>query len=146
VTVFLSPLLSPSAKCRLAEKIKEDRGGGHGNPIPCVHRDRPISESLVEFDRMKNGEYPERVACLRMKMDLDSGNPYMWDTVAYRVKYAPHHRTGDKWSGSDWCTRLIIADDSKRYIRLTTLHTVSAIPSKTSRKLTPLENNLNRHL
>lgn len=37
---------------------------------------------------------------MRMKMDLNSGNPYMWDTVAYRVKKAPHHRTGDKWSMS----------------------------------------------
>ena len=82
----------------LAEKIKEDRGGGHGNPIPCIHRDRPISESLTEFDRMKNGEYAEKAACLRMKMNLSSGNPYMWDTVAYRVKKASHHRTGDKWS------------------------------------------------
>jgi glutaminyl-tRNA synthetase len=81
-----------------AEKIKEDRGGGHGNPVPCVHRETPIEESLREFERMKNGEYKEREICLRMKMDLSSGNPYMWDTVAYRVKLAPHHRTGDKWS------------------------------------------------
>ncbi|KIR67127.1 glutamine-tRNA ligase [Cryptococcus bacillisporus CA1873] len=80
-----------------AEKIKEDRGMGKGNPIPCVHRDRPVEESLREFERMKNGEYKEKEACLRMKMDLNSGNPYMWDTVAYRVKNAPHHRTGDKW-------------------------------------------------
>jgi len=46
---------------------------------------------------MRNGEYPEKSATLRMKMNLSSGNPYMWDTVAYRVKHAPHHRTGDKW-------------------------------------------------
>lgn len=82
----------------LAEKIKEDRGGGKGNPVPCPHRDRPVEESLVEFEKMKNGDYPEKTACLRMKMDLTSGNPYMWDTIAYRVKLAPHHRTGDKWS------------------------------------------------
>lgn len=80
-----------------AEKIKEDRGGGHGNPKPCEHRDRPIEENLVEFERMKNGEYPEKAACLRMKQDLTSGNPYMWDAIAYRVKNAPHHRTGDRW-------------------------------------------------
>lgn len=77
--------------------MKEDRGGGKGNPVPCVHRDRPIEESLTEFERMRNGEYPERSATLRMKMDLSSGNPYLWDTVAYRVKHAEHHRTGDKW-------------------------------------------------
>lgn len=46
---------------------------------------------------MRNGEYPEKSATLRMKMDLSSGNPFMWDTVAYRVKHAPHHRTGAKW-------------------------------------------------
>ncbi|TYJ53430.1 glutamine-tRNA ligase [Cryptococcus floricola] len=80
-----------------AEKIKEDRGMGKGNPVPCIHRERPSEESLHEFLRMKNGEYEEKTACLRMKMDLSSGNPYMWDTVAYRVKKAPHHRTGDKW-------------------------------------------------
>lgn len=47
---------------------------------------------------MKDGEFKEKEACLRMKMDLTSGNPYMWDTIAYRVKKAPHHRTADKWS------------------------------------------------
>ncbi|WWC70373.1 glutamine-tRNA ligase [Kwoniella pini CBS 10737] len=80
-----------------AEKMKEDRGMGKGHPVPCEHRDRPVEESLREFERMKNGEYPEQGAALRMKMDLTSGNPYMWDMVAYRVKLAPHHRTGDKW-------------------------------------------------
>jgi len=93
--------LSPRFPLTTAEKIKEDRGGGKGNPVACIHRDRPIEESLHEFQRMKNGEYPEKTACLRMKMDLSSGNPYMWDTIAYRVKLAPHHRTGDKWSESE---------------------------------------------
>ena len=49
---------------------------------------------------MKQGIYAEKGACLRMKMDLSSGNPYMWDTIAYRVKNASHHRTGSKWSAS----------------------------------------------
>ncbi|WRT66190.1 glutamine-tRNA ligase [Kwoniella shivajii] len=80
-----------------AEKMKADRGMGKGHPVACEHRDRPVEDSLREFERMKNGEYPEQGAALRMKMDLTSGNPYMWDMVAYRVKMAPHHRTGDKW-------------------------------------------------
>ncbi|WOO85607.1 putative glutamine--tRNA ligase [Vanrija pseudolonga] len=79
------------------EKLKEDRGASKGNPKPCEHRDRPIEENLREFEKMKNGEYPEKTAALRMKADLTSGNPYMWDAVMYRVKKAPHHRTGDKW-------------------------------------------------
>jgi glutamyl/glutaminyl-tRNA synthetase len=56
----------------------------------------------IENDLLRNhyanGEYAEKTAVLRMKMNLGSGNPYMWDTIAYRVKFAPHHRTGDKWS------------------------------------------------
>lgn len=80
-----------------AEKIKADRGGGKGNPVACEHRDRPVEDNLRDFEKMKNGEFKEGEACLRMKMDLSSGNPYMWDSVAYRVKKAPHHRTADKW-------------------------------------------------
>ena len=37
-------------------------------------------------------------ATLRMKQDiLGSGNPQMWDLIAYRVLDAPHHRTGTQW-------------------------------------------------
>ncbi|KAJ1916259.1 Glutaminyl-tRNA synthetase [Mycoemilia scoparia] len=80
------------------EEIKKQRGGEERGPrYACAHRDRPISESLEEFENMKNGKYKEGEATLRMKMDLTDGNPCMWDLVAYRVLYTPHHRTGDKW-------------------------------------------------
>ena len=46
---------------------------------------------------MKNGQYKPGEAILRMKQDLEDGNPQMWDLVAYRVLNTPHHRTGDKW-------------------------------------------------
>ena len=47
---------------------------------------------------MKNGKYKPGEATLRMKQDiLGSGNPQMWDLIAYRVLDAPHHRTGSKW-------------------------------------------------
>lgn len=118
-----------------ADQIKEDRGGGHGNPKPCEHRERPIEESLREFERMRNGEYPEKAACLRMKMDLNSGNPYMWDAIAYRVKLAPHHRTGDKWSMSLTASRFgVNTDELQRSTQRTILRTACAILSKTSRE------------
>ena len=80
------------------EEIYEHRGGDKKGPrTQCSHRNRPVSESLVEFERMKNREYKESVATLRLKMDLQNPNPQMWDLVAYRVLYTPHHRTGDKW-------------------------------------------------
>ncbi|EKM80055.1 hypothetical protein AGABI1DRAFT_106338 [Agaricus bisporus var. burnettii JB137-S8] len=79
------------------EEIKADRGEKKAKPRPCVHRDRPIEESLAEFEDMKNGKYKPKEVALRMKQDLDDGNPQMWDLTAYRVLDVPHHRTHDKW-------------------------------------------------
>ena len=60
-------------------------------------RDRPITESLREFENMRKGKYDASEATLRLKMDMTSSNPNMWDQVAYRIKYMPHPHTGDKW-------------------------------------------------
>ncbi|KAG7449026.1 glutaminyl-tRNA synthetase [Guyanagaster necrorhizus] len=79
------------------DEIKSDRGGGRGQPKSCIHRDRPIEESLVEFENMKNGKYKPKEANLRMKQDLNDGNPQMWDLTAYRVLEKEHHRTHGKW-------------------------------------------------
>lgn len=81
----------------IEEEIKIDRGEKKGLPRACVHRTRPIEESLVEFEGMKNGKYKPKEANLRMKQDLTDGNPQMWDLTAYRVLEASHHRTHDKW-------------------------------------------------
>ncbi|KAI0663222.1 glutaminyl-tRNA synthetase [Cubamyces menziesii] len=81
-----------------AEEIFANRGGEERGPRKaCVHRTRPIAESLAEFEKMKNGFYQPGQAILRMKQDLESGNTMMWDLVAYRVLNSPHHRTGTKW-------------------------------------------------
>lgn len=81
------------------EEIHAHRGGDNGGPrTACVHRDRPIEETLDQFQKMREGRYKEGEITLRMKMDLESGNPQFWDLIAYRVMYTPHHRTG-----SDWC-------------------------------------------
>ncbi|KAG0300976.1 hypothetical protein BGZ98_008726, partial [Dissophora globulifera] len=78
--------------------IQMHRGGPERGPrTACVHRDRPIKESLELFEKMKNGGFEEGEATLRMKMDLENGNPQFWDLVAYRVLKAHHHRTGSEW-------------------------------------------------
>lgn len=85
------------AHCCAEEEIKVDRGEKRAQPRPCIHRNRPVSESLTEFENMKNGKYRPKEANLRMKQDLNDPNPQMWDLTAYRVLDAPHHRTKDKW-------------------------------------------------
>lgn len=47
---------------------------------------------------MKLGQYKSgEPAVLRMKQDLNDGNPQMWDLIAYRTLKKEHHRTGDQW-------------------------------------------------
>ncbi|KAL8822995.1 MAG: hypothetical protein Q9191_006283 [Dirinaria sp. TL-2023a] len=83
--------------CSDAE-IKLQKGGeNHGPRYACPHRDRPSDESLDEFRAMRDGKYKPREAFLRMKQDLQDGNPQMWDLAAYRILEKPHHRTGNKW-------------------------------------------------
>lgn len=76
--------------------IKEDGTPG-GERIPSKDRNRPVEESLAEFRKMRDGAYKPGEATLRMKQDLSSPNPQMWDLIAYRVLNAEHPRTGDKW-------------------------------------------------
>jgi glutaminyl-tRNA synthetase len=75
-----------------AEAMKADRGERLDKPRACIHRDKPIADSLTEFQAMRDGKYRPGEAILRLKQDLDGGNPYMWDVVAYRVLNKPHHR------------------------------------------------------
>ncbi|RKP15386.1 tRNA synthetases class I, catalytic domain-containing protein [Piptocephalis cylindrospora] len=81
------------------EDISQQRGGEsrRGPRYACPHRDRPVEENEREFGRMRTGDYKENEAILRMRQDIEDGNPQMWDLVAYRVLRTPHHRTGDTW-------------------------------------------------
>ncbi|KFM68600.1 putative glutamine--tRNA ligase, partial [Stegodyphus mimosarum] len=64
------------------------------NPPPSPWRNRPLEESLQLFEDMKNGKIDEGEATLRMKLTLEEGKQ---DPVAYRIKFLPHHRTGNTW-------------------------------------------------
>merc|ERR1719167_1516326 len=63
-------------------------------PPPSPWRNRPKHESLALFKDMKNGKFDEGEATLRLKLTLEEGKV---DPVAYRIKYVPHHRSGDRW-------------------------------------------------
>ncbi|MCX8674340.1 glutamine--tRNA ligase [Gilliamella sp. B3023] len=79
------------------EEIREYRGSltqpGKNSP----YRDRSIEENLALFIQMKEGKFAEGKACLRAKIDMASPFIVMRDPVLYRIKFAEHHQTGNKW-------------------------------------------------
>ncbi|MCL2078960.1 MAG: glutamine--tRNA ligase/YqeY domain fusion protein [Oscillospiraceae bacterium] len=83
--------------CELSPEEFKQKRGDIGVPAISPYRDRPIEESLDLFERMRNRQFPEGAMTLRAKIDLASGNFNMRDPVLYRIKYAHHHRQGDKW-------------------------------------------------
>lgn len=80
-----------------ADEIREYRGTltriGKNSP----YRDRRVTENVVAFEKMRNGGFAEGKACLRAKIDMASPFIVLRDPVLYRVKFAEHHQTGDKW-------------------------------------------------
>ena len=80
-----------------AEEIREYRGTltepGKNSP----YRDRSVEENLDLFGRMKAGEFEEGEHTLRAKIDMSSPNINLRDPIIYRIKKAPHPRTGDTW-------------------------------------------------
>jgi glutaminyl-tRNA synthetase len=80
-----------------AEQMREYRGTltepGRNSP----HRDRSAQENLALFRRMRAGEFPDGMHVLRLKIDMAAPNINLRDPVAYRIRHAQHHRTGDRW-------------------------------------------------
>ncbi|WP_274883658.1 glutamine--tRNA ligase [Vibrio harveyi] len=79
------------------EQIREYRGTLTAPGKPSPYRERPIEENLALFEKMRAGEFEEGKACLRAKIDMGSSFMVMRDPVIYRVRFATHHQTGDKW-------------------------------------------------
>ena len=79
------------------DQMREYRGTltepGKNSP----YRDRSVEENLALFERMKNGEFAKGTLSLRAKIDMASPFMVMRDPVLYRIKFASHHQTGDKW-------------------------------------------------
>jgi len=80
-----------------ADQIREYRGTLTDPGRDSPWRNRPPAESLDIFRRMRAGEFPDGRLVLRLKIDMASPNINLRDPVAYRIKRAEHHRTGDKW-------------------------------------------------
>ncbi|MDN3610728.1 glutamine--tRNA ligase [Vibrio ostreicida] len=79
------------------EQIREYRGTLTKSGQHSPYRERSVEENLELFEKMRAGGFEEGQACLRAKIDMSSSFMVMRDPVLYRVRFADHHQTGDKW-------------------------------------------------
>jgi glutaminyl-tRNA synthetase len=79
------------------EQIREYRGTLKEPGKASPYRDRSPEENLALFEKMRDGGFEEGKACLRAKIDMSSSFMVMRDPVIYRVRFAYHHQTADKW-------------------------------------------------
>ncbi len=80
-----------------SEEISEYRGTLTSPGRESPYRNRSVEENLDLFERMRRGEFKEGEHVLRAKIDMASPNMNLRDPLIYRIKFAHHHRTGDKW-------------------------------------------------
>ncbi|WP_097461118.1 glutamine--tRNA ligase/YqeY domain fusion protein [Mangrovitalea sediminis] len=80
-----------------ADQMAEYRGTltepGRNSP----DRDRSVEENLDLFQRMRDGEFANGELVLRAKIDMTSPNMNLRDPILYRIRFAEHHQTGNKW-------------------------------------------------
>ena len=85
--------------CSLTEdEIRKYRGTVTQAGIASPYRERPAEENQDLFTRMRAGEFTDGEHVLRAKIDMAASNMKMRDPLLYRIRHAPHYRTG-----SDWC-------------------------------------------
>jgi glutaminyl-tRNA synthetase len=80
-----------------AEEIREYRGTLTEPGRECAFRGRSVEENLDLFRRMRAGEFADGAHVVRARIDMASPNITMRDPVIYRIKRAPHYRTGTDW-------------------------------------------------
>ncbi|WP_299114910.1 glutamine--tRNA ligase/YqeY domain fusion protein [uncultured Winogradskyella sp.] len=80
-----------------SEAMAEQKGTPTQSGTNSPFRDRSVEENLDLFQRMKAGEFKAGTHVLRAKIDMEDPNMLMRDPIMYRILYANHHRTGDKW-------------------------------------------------
>src|SRR5690349_11138341 len=80
-----------------AEQMRALRGTlvepGKNSP----YRSRSVEESLKLLRDMRSGKFADGEHVLRARIDMAAPNVNLRDPAMYRIRHAPHHRTGDKW-------------------------------------------------
>jgi len=80
-----------------SEEIAEQKGTPTQPGKESPYRNRSVEENLDLFEKMKNGDTPEKGDVLRAKISMGAGNMLMRDPVMYRCLHKSHHRTGSDW-------------------------------------------------
>lgn len=80
-----------------ADDIRVKRGTLTEAGVDSPYRDRPIAENRELFEHMRAGEFPDGTHVLRARLDMASPNINLRDPILYRIRHAPHHRTGERW-------------------------------------------------
>jgi glutaminyl-tRNA synthetase len=93
--------LIDDGKAYIDDQSSDDIAKQKGTPTqPGTHspfRDRSPEENRTLFERMKAGEFEAGSYVLRAKIDMGNPNMHLRDPLMYRILFATHHRTGDKW-------------------------------------------------
>ena len=81
-----------------AEEMTEYKGDFNNPGKDSPYKNRTVEENLNLFERMKNGEFPDKSKTLRAKIDMTHPNMNMRDPVIYRIMHTEHYRQGNKWN------------------------------------------------
>jgi glutaminyl-tRNA synthetase len=80
-----------------AEQMRVTRGSLTQAGTDSPDRNRSASENLRLFKEMREGKHAEGTLVVRAKIDMASPNINLRDPAIYRIRFAHHHRTHDKW-------------------------------------------------
>lgn len=79
--------------------------------MPCPHREQPLPDQMVRWDKMFDGSYKPEEASLIVKTDLKHPNPAIRDFVGLRIDDTPHPRTGTKYRVYPLMNMAVAVDD-----------------------------------
>jgi glutaminyl-tRNA synthetase len=80
-----------------ADEIRDYRGTLTEPGKESPYRNRSVEENLDLFASMRAGEFEDGSRVVRAKIDMASPNITLRDPIIYRIKRAPHYRTGNQW-------------------------------------------------
>jgi glutaminyl-tRNA synthetase len=80
-----------------AEEVRAYRGSLTEPGRESPYRNRSVEENLDLCERMRAGKFEDGSHVLRAKINMASPNLNMRDPTIYRIRAAPHHRTGNRW-------------------------------------------------